>query len=158
MTTNPTDAKVIPFPGARRRAASGKPQQAASPPSSPPVTDEPGALFEMPLRPVPRPRAAKPKPAPTGKPKRPREPKPEPLIPPRPALHEAGAEDELVEGIKRTRRVRVTFDATVHEAYYGLGRKLTLVVDLASGQRIAFGIADTGALVEVIERAEGETA
>jgi hypothetical protein len=156
MATDPTDATVIPFDRARRRGASGNPSEAASPPPSPSATDEPGALFEMPLRPVQRPRAAKP--APAVKPKRPRPAKPEPLIPPRPVLHEAGAEDELVEGIKRTRRVRVTFDATVHEAYYGLGRKLTLVVDLASGQRIAFGIADIGALVEVIERAEGETA
>lgn len=153
---DPASGVVIPFDAARRRGAQGKPRQAASPLSSPSATDEPGALFEVPLRPVQRPSAAKP--APAGKPKRPREPKPEPLIPPRPALHEAGAEDELVEGIKRTRRVRVTFDATVHEAYYGLGRNLTLAVDLASGQRIAFGIADIGALVEVIERAEGETA
>lgn len=154
MDTKPDGATVIPFPGTRRGVPSGTPQQASSRPSRPPATDEPAALFEAPLQPVPRPRAAKP--APAGKPKRPS--KPEPLIPPRPALHEAGAEDELVEGIKQTRRVRVTFDATVHEAYYGLGRKLTLVVDLASGQRIAFGIADIGALVEVIERAEGETA
>jgi hypothetical protein len=158
MDANPNSATIIPFPGARRRGASGEPQQAATPSPSPPVIDEPGALFEVPLRAAPVPRATTPSPAPTGKPKRPRPPKPEPLIPPRPALHEAGAEDELVEGIKQTRRVRITFDATVHEAYYGLGRKLTLVVDLTSGQRIAFGIADIGALVEVIERTEGETA
>lgn len=150
------DAVILPFDRSRRRDVNGNPSGVASPPSGPLVADDPGALFEVPLRAAQRPRAAKP--APTGKPKRPRPPKPEPLIPPRPALHEAGAEDELVEGIKRTRRVRVTFDATVHEAYYGLGRNLTLVVDLASGQRIAFGIADIGALIEVIERKEGETA
>jgi hypothetical protein len=149
-----TDATVIPFSRDRRRGVDRKPQQGALPPPSPSAAAEPGALFEVPLRAVQCPAAAKPVPA--AKPKRP--PKPEPLIPPRPVLHEAGAEDELVEGIKRTRRVRVTFDATVHEAYYGLGRNLTLVVDLASGQRIAFGIADIGALVEVIERVEGETA
>jgi hypothetical protein len=154
--TEPTDAVVIPFSRDRRRSGNGKPQRAVSPPSSPSATDEPGALFEAPTAVPQRLRAAKP--APATKPKRPREPKRAPPPPSRPALRAAGPDHELCEGMKRTRRVRVTFEADVHEAHFGLEGRLILTLVFADGQREVFAIADRNALVEVIERAEGETA
>lgn len=78
----------------------------------------------------------------------------EPPAPPkRPVLREAGPEDELIEGIRATRRVRVTYDADVIEAYRAGGR-LSLVIKTGDGRREAFTIEDRAALVEVIEKDE----
>lgn len=91
------------------------------------------------------------------KPKRPREPKPAPPPPSRPALRAAGPDHELCEGMKRTRRVRVTFEADVYEAKF-YGDRLTIVLDLPTGERISITPEAIGARVEVIERSKGETA
>lgn len=152
-----TDATVIPFSRDRRRNATGKPTHAASPPSSPPVADGPGALFEVPLATAQRPRSTKAKPAPTGKPRRPREPKPIAPPPSRPNLRTAGPDHELCEGMKRTRRVRVTFEADVYEAKF-YGDRLTIFLDLPTGERISITPEAIGAHVEVIERGTSETA
>ena len=157
MDTNPTDAVVIPFPGTYRGGLGGKPRRPASPPSSPSATDEPGALFEVPLRTAPAPRTTKPKPASAMKPKRPREPKPAPPPPSRPALRTAGSDHELCEAMKRTRRIRVTFEADVYEAKF-YGDRLTIFLELPTGERLPITPEAIGAHIEVIERGEGETA
>ncbi len=74
-----------------------------------------------------------------------------PTPPSRPVLRPAGPEDELIEGIRQTRRVRVTYDADVVEAYRS-GDRLSLVVVCGDGRREAFTIEARGALVEVIEK------
>ena len=78
-----------------------------------------------------------------------------PAPPKRPVLREAGPEDELIEGIRATRRVRVTYEADVFEAYRADGR-LSLVLKTGDGRREAFTIEDRGALIEVIEK-DGES-
>lgn len=153
--TEPTDAVVIPFSRAHRRSGNGKPQRAVSPPTSPSAADVPGALFEVPTAAPQRLRAAKP--APATKPKRPREPKAAPPPPSRPALRAAGPDHELCEGMKRTRRVRVTFEADVYEAKF-YGDRLTIFLDLPTGERISITPEAIGARVEVIERSKGEMA
>lgn len=135
--TEPTDATVIAFPG-----RSGRQVRTVSLPPDPSA-----ALFEMPLRTAPM-LQPQPKQPPKSKPRR---PKPAPPKPSRPALRTANSDDELCEGMKRTRRVRVTFDADVHSATFYDGR-LTIVLELPTGERLPICPEDIGAVIEVIER------
>lgn len=133
--TEPTDATVLAFPGRGVRQ-----ERPVSPP------DPSTALFEMPLRAVPKqPQSKQP---PESKPRRPKVPPPPPS---RPALRTAGPDDELCEGMKRTRRVRVTFEADVYEAKF-YGDRLTIFLELPNGERLPITPEDISALVEVIEK------